>query len=74
MLLTNDGQLRLKAYTHTVDKYSLRQANTIQGIGLVWRYNFNIPSKDQRKQLRAERKARKEAKRKAKAEKAKSKK
>ena len=74
VLLTNDGQLRLKAYTHTVDKYSLRQANTIQGIGLVWRYNFNIPSKDQRKQLRAERKARKEAKRKAKAEKAKSKK
>lgn len=59
VLLTNDGQLRLKAYTHTVDKYSLRQANTIQGIGFVWRYNFNIPSKDQRKQIRAERKARK---------------
>ena len=65
VLITNDGQLRLKAYTHTVDKYSLRQANTIQGIGLVWRYNYNLPSKDQRKQIRAERKARREAKREA---------
>ncbi len=69
VLLTEDGQLRLKAYTHTVDKYSLRQANTIQGVGLLWRYNFNIPSKDQRKQLQQQRKARREAKREAKAKK-----
>lgn len=62
VMLTDDGQLRLKAYTHTVDKYSLRQANTIQGIGLLWRYNFNIPSKDQRKQIQARRKALREAK------------
>lgn len=70
VMLTDDGQLRLKAYTHTVDKYSLRQANTIQGIGFLWRYNFNIPSKDQRKQLKTQRQARREAK---KAEKAKKK-
>ena len=69
VMLTDDGQLRLKAYTHTVDKYSLRQANTIQGIGFLWRYNFNVPSRDQRKQLKAQRKARREAKREAKAQK-----
>ena len=40
-LLTEDGQLRLKGYTHTVDKYSLRQAATIQGVGLVWKKDFN---------------------------------
>lgn len=34
VMLTEDGKLRLKAYTHTVDKYSLRQANTIQGAAL----------------------------------------
>ena len=28
VLLTEDGQWRLKGYTHTVDKYSLRQAST----------------------------------------------
>jgi len=62
VMLTDDGQLRLKAYTHTVDKYSLRQANTIQGIGLLWRYSFNIPSKDQRQQIKARRQALREAK------------
>ena len=66
VMLTDDGQLRLKAYTHTVDKYSLRQANTIQGIGLLWRYSFNIPSKDQRQQIKARRKALREAKKAAK--------
>ena len=40
VLLTEDGQLRFKGYTHTVDKYSLRQASTIQGIGLVWKIDF----------------------------------
>jgi hypothetical protein len=40
VLLTEDGQLRLKGYTHTVDKYSLRQASTIQGVGLVWKIDF----------------------------------
>ena len=43
-MLTRDGKLRAKAYTHTVDKYSLRQANTIQGLGLVFKHDFNWPS------------------------------
>lgn len=38
--LTEDGQLRMKGYTHTVDKYSLRQASTIQGVGLIWKKDF----------------------------------
>jgi hypothetical protein len=36
-LLTPNGKFRAKAYTHTVDKYSLRQANTVQGVGLVFK-------------------------------------
>ena len=40
VLLTEDGQWRLKGYTHTVDKYSLRQASTIQGVGFVWKKEF----------------------------------
>lgn len=40
VLLTDDGQWRLKGYTHTVDKYSLRQATTIQGVGFVWKFDF----------------------------------
>lgn len=40
-LLTQNGKLRAKAYTHTVDKYSLRQANTVQGLGLVFKHDFN---------------------------------
>lgn len=40
-LLTANGKLRAKAYTHTVDKYSLRQANTVQGVGLVFKHDFN---------------------------------
>ena len=43
-MLTRDGKLRAKAYTHTVDKYSLRQANTVQGLGLVFKHDFNWPT------------------------------
>jgi len=43
VLLTEDGQWRLKGYTHTIDKYSLRQASTIQGIGFMWKKDFNWP-------------------------------
>lgn len=39
--LTINGKLRAKAYTHTVDKYSLKQANTVQGLGLIFRHDFN---------------------------------
>ena len=40
-LLTENGKVRIKAYTHTVDKYSLRQANTVQGVGVVFKHDFN---------------------------------
>lgn len=40
VLLTEDGQWRLKGFTHTVDKYSLRQASTIQGVGIMWKKDF----------------------------------
>ena len=40
-LLTENGKLRVKAFTHTVDKYSLRQANTVQGVGFVFKHDFN---------------------------------
>ena len=40
VLLTEDGQWRLKGYTHMVDKYSLRQASTIQGVGVMWKKDF----------------------------------
>ena len=72
VLLTDDGKLRLKGYTHTVDKYSLRQANTIQGIGLVWKYDFNVPTKEERalqKEQRTQRKAEKQAAKEAKKQK-----
>ena len=44
VLLTEDGQWRLKGFTHTVDKYSIRQASTIQGFGVMWKKDFNWPS------------------------------
>lgn len=40
-LLTPNGKVRLKGYTHTVDKYSLRQATMIEGIGFVFKHDFN---------------------------------
>ena len=61
VMLTEDGRLRLKGYTHTVDKYSLRQASTIQGIGFVWKQDFNPLTKEERAQRKAARKAKKEA-------------
>ena len=48
-LLTPNGKLRAKAYTHTVDKYSLRQANTVQGVGLIFKHDFNWPFKKSKK-------------------------
>lgn len=56
VMLTEDGKLRLKGYTHTVDKYSLRQANTIQGVGFVWKHDFNWPTKDDLQRRKANRK------------------
>jgi len=63
ILLTEDGQWRLKGYTHTVDKYSLREASTVQGVGFIWKKDFNWPStkrRDKREQAAKEAKAAKE--------------
>ena len=51
-LLTNNGKLRAKAYTHTVDKYSLRQANTVQGVGLVFKHDFNWKQSNKKARIR----------------------
>ena len=40
-MITPNGKVRIKAYTHTVDKYSLKQANTQQGVGFVFKHDFN---------------------------------
>lgn len=40
-MLTPNGKLRAKAYTHTFDRYSLRQASTIQGVGFIFKHDFN---------------------------------
>lgn len=40
-IITPDGMLRVKGYTHTVDKYSLRQANMVEGVGFVVKHDFN---------------------------------
>ncbi len=41
-MLTPEGQLRLKGYSHSVDKYSLKQANMVEGLGLTYNYDYNI--------------------------------
>ena len=51
-LLTPNGKLRAKAYTHTVDKYSLKQANTVQGIGLIFKHDFNWPMRKDKDKIR----------------------
>ena len=40
-MLTESGKYRLKAYNHTVDRYSLRAAPFIQGVGVVYKEEFN---------------------------------
>ena len=67
LLLTEDGQWRVKGYTHTVDKYSLRQATTMQGVSVLWKKDFNIPTKEERAAKKAAREARKREKEKEKA-------
>ena len=43
-LLSKDGNLRLKAYNHFNDAtYYLKSALTTQGVGLVWRKDFDDP-------------------------------
>lgn len=42
VLITDDGKVRLKAFTHMVDKYSMKQnnASTVQGLGVVFKHDF----------------------------------
>jgi hypothetical protein len=42
-MLSQNGKFRVKAYTHTVDKYSLKTAQTMQGVGLIYKEEFNNP-------------------------------
>ena len=53
-LLTENGKLRAKAFTHTVDKYSLRQANTVQGVGFVFKHDFDWDDKPAKKAKKKE--------------------
>jgi hypothetical protein len=39
--ITPNGKVRIKGYTHSVDKYSLRQATMIEGVGVVFKHDFN---------------------------------
>lgn len=43
-LLNSKGTLRLKAYNHFNDQnYHVRNALTTQGVGIVWKHDFNKP-------------------------------
>lgn len=49
-LLSANGHWRAKAYTHTVDKYSIREAQTVQGLGFMFKYDFgNVDKKKKQK-------------------------
>lgn len=39
-LLTENGKFRLKAYNHTIDRYQLRAAKNTQGIGFMYKADF----------------------------------
>jgi hypothetical protein len=40
-LLTESGKLRFKAYNHTIDRYQLRTAKQTQGLGFIYKEDFN---------------------------------
>ncbi|MBO4907354.1 MAG: translocation/assembly module TamB [Bacteroidaceae bacterium] len=40
-LLTPSGNIRLKAYSETNDRYFTKSALTTQGVGILWRKDFN---------------------------------
>lgn len=39
--LIESGKLRFTAYNHTIDRAQLREAKTTQGVGLIYREDFN---------------------------------
>lgn len=43
-LLNESGKLRLKAYNHTVDRYRLTTAKTTQGVGFLYKEEFESPA------------------------------
>ena len=56
-IITEDGKVRVKGFTHSVDKYSLRQANMVEGVGVVFKHDFNwgdaFRNAERRKQQKA---------------------
>ena len=51
-LLNSKGTFRLKAYNHFNDQnYYLRNALTTQGVGIVWKHDFNKPRRKSKLQL-----------------------
>ena len=44
-LLNSKGSFRLKAYNHFNDQNYVRNALTTQGVGIVWKHDFNKPSR-----------------------------
>lgn len=53
-ILTNNGKLRVKAYNHTFDRYTiqLRSSQFIQGAGIVYKESFNSWEELMRQYLR----------------------
>ncbi len=65
-LLRRGGNLRLKAYNHFNDQnYYLRQALTTQGIGLIYRKDFDNPFAKFRRKKKADEKSKSEEEREA---------
>ncbi len=40
-LLTEMGKIRFKAYSHTIDRAQLRKAKSTQGVGIIYREDFD---------------------------------
>jgi hypothetical protein len=43
-LLTESGKLRFKAYNHTIDRYQQSKATQTQGVGFIYKEDFNSMS------------------------------
>ena len=43
-LLTKNGKIRFKAYSHTIDRAQLKDAKTTQGLGFVYKEDFQSVS------------------------------
>ena len=54
-LLNSKGTFRLKAYNHFNDQnYYLRNALTTQGVGIVWKHDFDKPRSKSKQPLQLE--------------------